>query len=106
MLRCVSKDVPDEFDIILYRARVLACPSRLDVWSCIGEHGMFSTDVGRTLGLSAATVSYHLAILEEAGLITRKRVGRNVMCKLTNVRWGVVSEAEAREIIIGSRAAT
>ena len=89
-----------EYDTILYRARVLSCMARLDVWTCLGEHGMFSTDIGRTLGLSAATVSYHLGVLEDAGLITRTRLGRNVMCRLTDVRWGVVSEAEVEAMIV------
>jgi DNA-binding transcriptional ArsR family regulator len=88
-----------EYDQMIYRARVLASPTRLDVWCCIGDVGMFSTDIGRTLGLSAATVSYHLGLLEDAGLITRQRKGRNVLCVLTDVRWGVVSESEVLEML-------
>jgi len=90
----------NEYDRLNYRARVLSCMSRLDVWTCVGEHGMFSTDIARTLNLAPATVSHHLGVLEDAGLITRTRQGRNVLCRLTDVRWGVVSEAEVRGMMI------
>ena len=67
---------------------------RLDVWTCIGEHGMYSTAIARALDLAPSTVSYHLAILEHAGLVRYVQQGRYRMYAWTGERWGIVSAAE------------
>jgi DNA-binding transcriptional ArsR family regulator len=94
MFRYVSKDVPAEYDTMIYRARVLASPTRLEVWECIGEVGMYAGDIARTLDIAPSTVSYHLAVFAEAGLVVAAKQGRNVLYRWTGERWGVVSAAE------------
>jgi DNA-binding transcriptional ArsR family regulator len=82
------------YDIVIYRARLLSCPTRLDVWQCVGQLGMYAGDIARTLDLAPSTVSYHLAVLELAGLVRHARQGRYRWYASTGVRWGVVSEDE------------
>lgn len=44
-----------------------------------GEEGLPAGEIARTLGLSASRLSFHLAALEQAGLIRSRRVSRNVI---------------------------
>lgn len=82
------------FDTIILRARVLSCLSRLDVWQCVAGLGAYPGDIARTLALAESTVSHHLRVLEDAGLVRHIQQGRYRLYKSTGVRWGVVSEAE------------
>jgi len=86
----------DEF---LYRAWVLS-PARLAVWSCAGP-GMYVGDLARTLGISASTASYHLRILEEAGLVECHRHGKYRMYATTDARWAIISETELDDLDAG-----
>ncbi|MEH7826643.1 ArsR/SmtB family transcription factor [Gemmobacter denitrificans] len=70
------------------RSKVLACLSalaheaRLDLVRLLvrrGEAGMAAGDIGRELGLTASRLSFHLAALEQAGLLRSQRVSRNVI---------------------------
>ena len=87
-----------EFELMVTRARILGCMSRLDIWACCAGPGMYATDVAVTLGLSPATVSHHLRVLEDAGLVQHIRQGRHRLYRATGESWGVVSEAEVREL--------
>jgi Helix-turn-helix domain len=91
-IRCASKYMT--YETIIYRARVLSCPTRLDVWQCVGQLGMYAGDIARTLDLAPSTVSHHLAVLEDAGLVRHVRQGRYRWYESTGVRLGVVTEDE------------
>lgn len=43
-----------------------------------GSDGMAAGEIGQRLGLSASGLSFHLAALEQAGLVRSRRVSRNV----------------------------
>jgi DNA-binding transcriptional ArsR family regulator len=94
MIRCKSKGMPVAYDLMIARARVLCSPTRLDVWSCIGEVGMYPTDIASTLGLAPATVTHHLRVLHAAGLVRFEQQGRHRLYRVTGERWGVVSATE------------
>jgi ArsR family transcriptional regulator, arsenate/arsenite/antimonite-responsive transcriptional repressor len=60
----------------------LAHEARLDLIRLLmpkGAEGLAAGDIGRALGLSASRLSFHLAALEQAGLIHSRRVARNVI---------------------------
>jgi len=99
MLRYGSKGMAVEFELMVARARILGSMSRLDVWSCCIGPGMYPSDIASTLSLSPATVSHHLRVLEHAGLVQYVQQGRHRLYLATGVSWGVVSEAEAREMM-------
>jgi DNA-binding transcriptional ArsR family regulator len=44
-----------------------------------GADGMAAGDIGRSLGLSASRLSFHLSALEQGGLVSSRRVARNVI---------------------------
>jgi ArsR family transcriptional regulator len=57
--------------------RVVADPARLRLLSLIGGAGEVCVcDLTETLGLSQPTVSHHLRVLTEAGLLEREQRGR------------------------------
>ncbi|MGL6211264.1 MAG: ArsR/SmtB family transcription factor [Paracoccaceae bacterium] len=60
----------------------LAHDSRLDLVRLLmpkGDQGLAAGDIARELGLSASRLSFHLAAMEQAGLIRSRRVARNVI---------------------------
>jgi DNA-binding transcriptional ArsR family regulator len=44
----------------------------------VGPDGLAAGDIARTLGLSSSRLSFHLSAMEAAGLLTSRRVARNV----------------------------
>lgn len=79
---------------MIARARVLSSPTRLDVWACVGEIGMYPSDIASTLSLAPSTVTHHLRVLYDAGLVEVEQQGRCRLYRVTGERWGVVSAAE------------
>jgi DNA-binding transcriptional ArsR family regulator len=60
----------------------LADPTRRAILAMLLEDDMAVTDVAEPFAMSLAAISKHLAVLAEAGLITRERRGRVIWCKL------------------------
>lgn len=59
----------------------LANDARLDLVRLLmpqGDAGLAAGDIARALGLSASRLSFHLAALEQAGLIKARRQARHV----------------------------
>lgn len=57
--------------------RALSDPSRLRLLSLVAGHGeVCACDLVETVGLSQPTVSHHLKVLTEAGLLVRERRGK------------------------------
>jgi DNA-binding transcriptional ArsR family regulator len=60
----------------------LAQESRLEVFRLLvqaGAGGMAAGQIGERLGLPAATLSFHLAQLKQAGLVTCRRESRSLI---------------------------
>ena len=58
-----------------------ATDARLDLVRLLmpkGDQGLAAGDIGRALGLQASRLSFHLAALEQAGLIRSRKLARNV----------------------------
>ena len=67
---------------VLTALAALAHQARLDLVRLLmplGDTGMAAGDIGRALNLPASRLSFHLAALEQAGLIRSRRVARNVI---------------------------
>lgn len=70
---------------VALRLKALADPVRVRLVSLLLSHadvGLCTCDLAPTLGLTEATVSHHLRLLREAGLVAGERVGSNVFYTL------------------------
>ena len=69
--------------------KALADPVRLRLLSLIAsatEGEACSCDLEEPVGKSQPTVSHHLSVLADAGLITKRKSGRWVMCRVVPER--------------------
>ena len=76
--------------------KVLSDPVRLRLLSLIAaapDGSACSCDLEAPVGKSQPTVSHHLALLAEAGLITKEKVGRWVYCTVVPDRLAVLRDA-------------
>ncbi len=60
----------------------LADRTRRAILAMLLEDDMAVTDVAEPFSMSLAAISKHLAVLADAGLISRERRGRVIWCKL------------------------
>lgn len=60
----------------------LSDPTRRAILTMLLEDDMAVTDVAEPFRMSLAAISKHLAVLADAGLISRERRGRVIWCKL------------------------
>ena len=60
----------------------LADPTRRAILAMLLEDDMAVTDVAEPFEMSLAAISKHLAVLAEAGLISREKRGRVIWCRL------------------------
>jgi DNA-binding transcriptional ArsR family regulator len=63
-------------DGVVVLARALGDPTRVRVLLGLALEGSSVGDVARRLGVTVATVSHHLAVLLDAGLVTFTARGR------------------------------
>ena len=69
----------DRLDIVF---AALADPTRRAILAMLLEDDMAVTDVAEPFAMSLAAISKHLAVLSDAGLISREKRGRVIWCKL------------------------
>ncbi len=75
--------------------KALADPVRLRLLSLIAasDGEACSCDLEEPVGKSQPTVSHHLSVLADAGLITKEKVGRWVMCSVVPERMAALKDA-------------
>jgi DNA-binding transcriptional ArsR family regulator len=74
-----------ELTVAVERLGALAQKSRLEVFRLLvraGDNGMPAGDIARALDVPANTMSAHLAILADAGLVTSRRDGRSIVYRV------------------------
>ena len=67
---------------VLASLSALANDARLDIMRLLvvaGDAGLAAGKIGNDLGHSASRLSFHLGILQQAGLIRSRRAARNVI---------------------------
>lgn len=86
---------PDEAAMLAEWYGVLADPTRLRLLSLISAAGeaCAACDLVDPLGVSQPTVSHHLKVLREAGLVESEKRGRWVYYRPVPERLGVLSRA-------------
>jgi ArsR family transcriptional regulator, arsenate/arsenite/antimonite-responsive transcriptional repressor len=79
--------------------KALADPVRLQLLSLIAaapDGSACSCDLEEPVGKSQPTVSHHLAVLADAGLVTKEKVGRWVYCSVVPERLAALRDALGR----------
>ena len=68
--------------------KALGDPTRLGIYSYIADRRgeLFCGEVGDCCGLSMATISHHLRVLTQAGLITSRRSGQFIFYRVIRQR--------------------
>lgn len=74
-----NRQMIDRLDTVF---AALADPTRRAILAMLLEDDMAVTDVAEPFAMSLAAISKHLAVLAEAGLISREKRGRVIWCKL------------------------
>ena len=64
--------------------RALACRTRLKILAMLEQRSMFGHQLVSRLDIGQSTVSYHLRILREAGLITTQQRAEGTLYSLVN----------------------
>lgn len=88
----------DDAELLATGFKALADPVRLRLLSLIAnapDLTACSCDLEEPVGKSQPTVSHHLSVLADAGLITKEKVGRWVNCTLVPERMAGLREALA-----------
>ena len=71
----MGEEIPDEIDVL----RALAHPVRWGILERLAaEPGICACDFTEFFDVSQPTISVHLKVLREAGLVTSKRVGTTI----------------------------
>lgn len=63
--------------------KAFANPSRLRILDLLATQERSVSDLQSQLGITAANVSQHLAILKSAGVVSARREGKQIFCSLT-----------------------
>ena len=71
-------------DLIAGRFRLLAEPMRLIIINTLGEEEMSVGQLASAIGACQATVSKHLGMLLEAGVVARRKEGLNVLYRVVD----------------------
>ena len=75
--------------------RVVSDPTRLQILSLIhhsDEQRIRVVDLTRALGLRQPTVSYHLKVMNEAGIVSRDPVGREAWYAIVPQRLDMIAD--------------
>ena len=89
----------DEADELAATFKALADPVRLRLLSLIAnapDGTACSCDLEEPVGKTQSTVSHHLSVLADAGLITKEKLGRWVNCTIVPDRLEPLREVLAR----------
>lgn len=82
-----QSDITPQDDLDLLRAAstfaALGSEQRLTVMRCLvraGPSGLTIGELGSRAGVTGSTLTHHMKILSQAGLVTQKRQGRQIIC--------------------------
>jgi DNA-binding transcriptional ArsR family regulator/YHS domain-containing protein len=79
--------------------KALAHPRRLEIVHLLRDQELCVSDIYEMLDLPQANISQHLIILRDAGVVTTKRVGKQILYSLANSKIIEASDL-LREVLI------
>ena len=87
---------PEDTTLLASIFRVLGEPARLQILSLIAAQPtqeVYACELVETLGISQPTVSHHLKVLFEAGLLTKERRGTSIYYRILPAKLAMLREA-------------
>lgn len=76
---------PEAFDAVAALFRVLSEPLRLRILRAIEDHGTLTvSEIAAEVETAQPTVSKHLRVLADAGLVQKRSVGATVACSIAD----------------------
>ena len=72
----------DVYEGVARVAQALASGTRLKLLELLAQRERAVQDLAESAGLNLTTASAHLQVLREAGLVTSRRAGRQIFCRL------------------------
>jgi DNA-binding transcriptional ArsR family regulator len=97
-------DQPDELRTLRIVHKALADVNRLRIVQRLAQGEASVTELIERIGLSQPLVSWHIARLRRAGLVSSRRVGRETVSRLVPEAFHAFVEYERR--VLGIRGAT
>ena len=89
---CCAPMTADDADDVASMLKALADPTRLRLFSLIAAAGeQCACDLTEPLGVSQPTVSHHLKVLHDAGLVRREQRGKWAFYAADRDRLGALS---------------
>ena len=64
--------------------RALADPTRREILRLLGEGDRAAGEIAAAFDISAPSVSHHLSVLKQAGLVTARREGQSIIYSLNS----------------------
>lgn len=80
--RSQTEDQKELFERQARICKAFAHPGRLQILHLLGGGEKGISDLQQTLGSSKTNMSQHIAILKSAGVVTTRRVGKQIYCSL------------------------
>jgi DNA-binding transcriptional ArsR family regulator len=81
-------------ECVVTLGEALASGTRIDILAVALLHPDITVgEIARTLGYTSGAVTHHVAILERAGLIERRRRGRRTAILARHDRWACIRDA-------------
>ncbi|MBM6867233.1 autorepressor SdpR family transcription factor [Collinsella tanakaei] len=72
--------------------KALSDPTRRKILELLGKGDLTAGEIGAHFDMTKATLSHHLDVLREAGLVSSERHGRNIVYSLeTTVLQGIIA---------------
>lgn len=86
MAKATKKTDPEDqiYEMQVRICKAFANPSRLRMLDHLAKREMSVSELQAELGISAANVSQHLAVLKGAGVVSTRRIGKQIFCSLTH----------------------
>lgn len=87
------------FELHAELLKALAHPRRLEIVQLLRDQSLSVTEIYEMLDLPQANISQHLMILRQAGIVTTKREGKQIIYSLAHARISDACDA-VREVLI------
>ncbi len=90
---------PQVFELQAALCRAMSYPARLELVHMLRDGAKRVDDLARATGASPASVSRHLSILRNCGVVSAQRSGQEVQYKLSNPKVATICDL-MREVLV------